>query len=191
MGLRILLAALAVATAGCATLNENQCRGGDWAQIGYQDGAVGNAADIFMQHDKACREYGVVPNPGPWKAGYDRGVLVYCTPEKGFEEGTRNATYKGVCPAHLEPGFLARYGIGREVWKARDYLASVDRDIRDLEGDLRKTDLPNNRRNEITQRLHMLRLHRLQASTQVAAIEAWARGAYVGVPPPVIVPLVR
>lgn len=175
--------------AGCATLDAGECRTGDWGQIGYRDGSVGSSADILAAHEKACREYGVTPNAKTWRAGYDRGVLAYCTPERGFDEGVRNSTYRGVCPAHLEPYFLQRYGMGREIWKARDYLGSVDRDIRALEGDLRRPELTTGARLDITQRLHMLRLHRLQASSQVAAVEAWARGAYIAAPPPVFAPL--
>lgn len=187
---RAALAAVfaALTVAGCATLDADQCRAGDWTQIGYRDGSVGNATEILAQHEKACREYGVTPNAQLWKSGYDRGVLAYCTPDRGFDEGTRNATYRGVCPPHLEPYFLQRYGMGREIWKARDYLSSVDRDISSLENELRKSDLSNNRRMDITNRLHLLRLHRLQASAQVASVEAWARGAYVGAPPPMIGP---
>ena len=62
--------ALFAALAGCATLSETECRTGDWGQIGYNDGSVGNKRDIIGEHDKACaRGVGSRFKPGacmPW-----------------------------------------------------------------------------------------------------------------------------
>lgn len=173
-----------VLIAGCASVTPEECTRGDWTQIGYRDGSTGAAADILARHESACAEVGTKPNINAWKVGYDRGVLVYCTPDNGFEVGLRDGTYRGVCPPHLEPTFRARYASGREVYKARQILGQYDRDISSLHQELRRTDLNPTQRNDLTRRLQWHQLQRTQAAIQVQTIEAWARGIYVAPPPP-------
>jgi hypothetical protein len=184
----LVAAATAVALGSCATLDADQCRAGDWNQIGYRDGADGAGAEILAQHEKACAEYGIRPDAKVWRAGYDRGVLVYCTPENGLEAGIRNATYRGQCPANLEPAFLQRYGMGREVWKARSFIASIDRDIASITNELRRGDLTQAQRNTLVNRLQLQQASRINASNQASTLEAWARGVYLTPPPPVMYP---
>jgi Protein of unknown function (DUF2799) len=169
---------LAGVLAGCETLSEDQCRTGDWNQIGYQDGSVGRTRDVIAQHEKACAKIGIKPNANLWYAGYERGIPAYCTPQNGLEQGMRDSSYQGVCPPHLEPAFLARYSAGREVYKARQVVEQIDRDINSLERDLGAKDLKPDRRADIMNRLHYQRMTRMNAATQVAQMEAWARGVY-------------
>ena len=180
--------ALLAALSGCATLSETECRTGDWGQIGYNDGSVGNKRDIIGEHDKACAKVGVKPNANAWYAGYERGIPVYCTPQNGLEAGMRDSTYNGVCPPHLEPVFLARYSAGREVYKARGILEQIDRDISALHRDLSAKDLKPERRYDIMNRLQLQQINRMNAAQQVAQMEAWARGVYTAPLPPIYVP---
>ncbi len=170
-----LVSILALGLGGCATLNESQCRSGDWPQIGYRDGAAGARRAIIDEHDKACAEYKVRPDANAWYAGYERGLVVYCTPERGFEEGLRNARYGGVCPLDREPAFLARYGVGQQLWKARADLEAIDRDIRSVESQAWQLDRNSPKRAELMSRASAMRASRIAASANLMAVEVWAR----------------
>jgi hypothetical protein len=181
-----MLALVAATASGCATLDANECRGGDWPGIGYRDGASGARREVLAEHEKACAEHGVRPDGERWYAGYRRGIVVFCTPENGFEVGLRNHRYGGVCPADLEPAFLARYETGQQLWKARSNMAAIDRDIRQTEQDVARTDDPQ-KRAAMRSHLGYLRTLRITATSQLAAMEAWARGGAYAPPPPMVV----
>jgi len=83
----------ALAISGCATLSKDQCLMGDWYEIGVQDGAAGYAPDRLAQHREACAEYRVRPDREAYRAGWDDGIGAYCTPERGYQEGRRGASY--------------------------------------------------------------------------------------------------
>ena len=43
--------------AACASLNEAECRSGDWYSVGYEDGTKGRFLSFFDRHVKACLLY--------------------------------------------------------------------------------------------------------------------------------------
>ena len=53
-------------------------------------------------------------------------MRVYCRESNGFAVGHSGATYQGVCPADLEPDFVAEYNAGRRLNELESALASVD-----------------------------------------------------------------
>lgn len=140
-----------VGLASCASLSEEQCREGDWASIGYADGLKGRPQTRLSDHFEACGDYGIRPDPTAYGTAWARGVEVYCQPGNGFEVGRRGRPYKGVCPSHLEGGFLQSYRIGLglhereealedaedDLATARQRLDEVNIRIDALEGDLR------------------------------------------------------
>lgn len=115
---------------GCASLSEEECLSGDWGGIGQRDGASGQAAEAqFARHVKACEKAGVTPARAAWQAGYTRGLLSYCTPSKGLDEGLAGRSYRNVCPAGAEPAFLRGFNIGTEDHKARQEVTRLEREI--------------------------------------------------------------
>lgn len=130
--------AFAIASCGllagsCASLSEDQCLVGDWAGIGYGDGANGYGTGRFGDHVKACEKYGVVPDQATWMTGRARGLTVYCQPGKGFQVGLSGGSYGGVCPASLEGPFLGGYTDGRLVWDALQRYDRAQSEINDAE----------------------------------------------------------
>lgn len=93
-----LAATLMLALAGCATLSEDACRGGDWERIGLRDGAQGRAPDFIAQHARACADYGIVPDQAAWLRGREAGLKLYCTPRNAFEVGADGRVLNDVCP---------------------------------------------------------------------------------------------
>ena len=115
--------------AGCATLSESQCVASDWETIGFTDGANGRASAHLLKHQNACVKHGVVPDRESYYRGWHEGVVQYCTPENGFNQGERGASYSNVCPADLEASFHAAYQDGRQLYLAQAEINSIERSV--------------------------------------------------------------
>lgn len=177
LGLGLALAAPLLLAGSCATLNEDQCRAGDWGGIGYTDGANGHTTGRFGDHVKACEKYGIVPDQVAYLAGRTRGLPAYCNPGRGFTEGRLGRGYAGVCPVDLERGFQSGYADGRVVWDAQQRVSRAESDIsaaqtrwndadqrlRDDERRLADPATPDTEKQAIRERLKRLRDDRRQA----------------------------
>jgi len=137
----------ALAISGCATLSKDQCLMGDWYEIGVQDGTAGYGPDRLAQHREACAEYRVRPDREAYQAGWDDGIGAYCTPERGYQEGRRGASYGQVCPPPLEWAFLQGYRNGQQVYQQELRLRQLEQEkerkrqeIRQRDEDRRKAD---------------------------------------------------
>jgi hypothetical protein len=126
------LGILSVGLSGCATLSRDECRQGDWASIGQRDGATGYPPSRIQQHAEACSSFGITHNAAAYKAGWDRGIVLYCTPENGFETGRKNESYHGLCPANLVGPFLAGRQVGERLGYAERRLSSAEERLRNL-----------------------------------------------------------
>jgi hypothetical protein len=98
---------------GCA-LSKQECLRGDWYGIGYKDGSRGKEYDRLLDHEKTCAKYGVLPNEAFYRRGRDKGLVVYCSEQNGYEMGNDIDKYNGVCPPEFEQMFLQGYlrGLG-------------------------------------------------------------------------------
>lgn len=116
---RITILALATVCllSGCATLNEAECKQGDWIQIGYTDGAAGKPEEQLAKHREACARYQISPILNQWRIGYQKGLISYCTPEKGYQEGLNGKTYHGVCPPETSKSFRHAYDRGHRIYE--------------------------------------------------------------------------
>jgi hypothetical protein len=117
--------------AGCASLSEDQCRGGDWAGIGFSDGAAGRGLARLEAHRRACAEVGIVPDVAAWTAGRERGLRAYCTPEVAYREGRRGASIAEGCTAAERSRMIQAHDRGRQFWR-------IEQEIRDLRTDMRE-----------------------------------------------------
>jgi len=124
------IALLAIAlVAGCATLSESQCAANDWHTVGYSDGVSGQDSSRLLKHQNACMKHGVTPDRMAYMAGWEEGVVRYCTPDNGFQQGQRGSSYRNVCPSDLEPGFHEAYLAGRELHLAQAEITRMQRSI--------------------------------------------------------------
>ncbi|WP_374513152.1 DUF2799 domain-containing protein [Brevundimonas sp.] len=119
------LAALAVGLGSCATMSEEQCLAGDWVGQGFSDGTAGYAMSRLGEHAEACVKHGVVPDDAAYRAGWNDGVLRYCTIDNGFRVGAQGGSYAGVCPAGVERDFVIAYEDGRVVHLAEQAVAEA------------------------------------------------------------------
>ena len=111
---------------GCATLSESQCIASDWQTVGYNDGAAGRTSSQLLKHQNACVKHGVVPDREVYLVGWNQGVEVYCTPENGFAQGDRGASYGNVCPDYLKDAFYDAYQQGRELYLAKAEIRTLE-----------------------------------------------------------------
>ncbi|MGP9821190.1 DUF2799 domain-containing protein [Salinarimonas sp. NSM] len=125
--------ALAFSISGCATITREECRAEDWASIGQRDGAEGHAPSRLESHARTCANFSIVPDPVAYRAGWDEGVLIWCTPENGFRGGRANEGYHGLCPAAVAGPFLEGRSVGQRLGLAERRVASAEGRIRDFE----------------------------------------------------------
>lgn len=119
--------------AGCATtLNEKQCRSGDWSAFGKIDGANGRRADYWKEHEQTCSRFGAEVDRTAYQAGWAEGVANYCTPESGYYAGTAGEQYLGICAGPAEKAFLAEFHRGHRVALLRHDLQENETELGDL-----------------------------------------------------------
>lgn len=130
--MRILFAiAPLMILSACATLDEGECRRGDWNAVGRADGAAGREPDFIYQHAKACNEFGVRPVRSEWERGRQEGLKLYCTPARAFQDGRRGRILPPVCPAEITPQLQRANERGLR-------LRQIDLEIREIENDIRR-----------------------------------------------------
>ena len=121
---RMASAVAMLLVAACATTEPTiatkiQCAGADWALIGFADGAAGRNAGYIAVHRDNCAAHNIVPDLPTYEKGYIKGVLAYCTKERGYEEGGKNRVYQNTCPDELEGPFMAGYTEGLAAYRSQ------------------------------------------------------------------------
>ncbi len=115
--------------AGCATLNESECRNADWRIIGLEDGSRGRLESYIGSHRSACAKYNVSPDLSAYQGGRYEGLLQYCTERNGFALGRTGSSYNGVCPPHLEDAFKTAYLLGQDINRTGKRIGSLQNAI--------------------------------------------------------------
>lgn len=132
MRILFVLAALALLSA-CATLSEDECRSGNWRDIGVADGADGREPDHLARHAKACADYGIAPDAAAWEEGRKAGLPLYCRPERAWREGADGRRLTSVCAG---PGLreleranqrgLTYHRIGQDIGEAERQISRIN-----------------------------------------------------------------
>ncbi len=127
----VLVLAATLVLAACASLSEDECRGGDWQRIGIEDGNAGRESDFLQSHAKACADYGIAPERTAWEQGRQIGLKTYCTPSRAYNEGVKGRTLKNVCPINDLAVLQRANDRGfRVFW--------IEREIDEAESDIRR-----------------------------------------------------
>ncbi|MEL6167378.1 MAG: DUF2799 domain-containing protein [Pseudomonadota bacterium] len=133
MLIRLAIAALTCAVlTGCATLNESECRTGDWYGIGLRDGAEGRLTSHLSNHAKACADYGIAPNASLWLAGREDGLVSYCTPGKAYREGRSGRAMRPVCPAEVAVELDRANLFGLRYHELSNDIEDAERDLYEI-----------------------------------------------------------
>jgi len=119
----------------CATLNEQQCKTGNWEEIGRQDGSRGFSVSRVANLNKACREHGTQVNNADYQRGYDAGARDYCTPENGYQLGRSGMiSAQTTCPADLASSFSNAIQKGYSDYQKELAAREADRKAREVAG---------------------------------------------------------
>ncbi len=150
---------------GCATLNEKECRNGDWYHIGLSDGQSGQTLPRMQKHREACQKYGITPNEVQYQAGREEGLKSYCTLSNAFRIGWGGGSYYGVCPANIDLQFTRCHAAALEVYRVKTQIAEVEKGIRKEEQELTHSKDP--RKELLELRTLQNRLLQLRADLQL------------------------
>jgi hypothetical protein len=156
---RFLMAGLLV-LAGCATMNENECRTADWYQIGLRDGRDGEPASHLEAHRRACAEYGIQPRNQRYLDGRDQGLAEYCKLGNAFRTGLNGQQYQGVCPAPADLDFLRYNMAAYTVYRLRNDVSQAQSALETKEYRLNKDKLSDKDAKRLRDDIHQLD-HRL------------------------------
>lgn len=125
---------------GCATMSKNECLNAQWQSVGYEDGAKGYDASRIGEYRKSCAEYNISPDHEAYMQGRLQGLAQWCTPSNGYYQGTRGATYNGVCPEALASDFEFAMSEGRAVYDYRRKIHDQEMFIARLHREYRATE---------------------------------------------------
>ena len=114
----------------CASMNEEECKNGNWNAIGIKDGINGSALNQYKKHEEACSKYGVSVDLAEYKNGRNEGLQTYCTPENGYEIGSNGKKYYNVCSNQK---FNKNYKLGRKVYELESEIHKLENEIKSLE----------------------------------------------------------
>ncbi len=138
MNKKITLAAVLLLLAGCATMNEDECRSADWYSVGFEDGAHGRAINYIGNHREACAEYGISPQAGRYQDGWNEGIRRYCTPRNGYQAGMSGRSSAVQCPSDMAREFAAAYRYGKQIYLLNRDISAIDHDMRAQQSELEK-----------------------------------------------------
>lgn len=108
--------ALTATLFGCASLSEEDCLTADWAVMGEADGQQGRPVSEINRYRRQCAQYGIVPDSAAYLEARERGLVLFCTHDNGYDQGRSGAAHRLVCPAAVEPDFRRGYDLGRAVY---------------------------------------------------------------------------
>lgn len=165
------LVSSAIVLAGCASLTPEQCMHADWRRIGFADGTQGLPGARIEDHAKACAAQGIRLNLDEYLKGRAQGLYSYCQPENGFTVGRRGNEHNAAdCPDYMKQAFLYQYQRGHLIYDIESELSRqrshIDRNYRrirhdderisEIRDDLKKSDLPAERRTELLNEFNRL-----------------------------------
>ena len=135
-----LTAVCLLSLSACATLDQSECQQANWRAIGFEDGSKGELPSRIGRHRKACAKHGVTPDLAAYQDGHRQGLEQFCTEPNGFRYGKSGRAYNGVCPAELDPPFLAGYRKGKELHTAKQHLSQAESTLASHQRDLERID---------------------------------------------------
>ena len=95
---------LTVFLASCAAIRPEHCPYADWNATGELHASKGFQSRLPSLYD-TCLPVGVLPDGDAYIAGYQRGLLGFCTIENGWVWGGNRTVNPGICPPALSPGY--------------------------------------------------------------------------------------
>ena len=168
-------ALLLVLLAGCASLDQDECRTANWYAIGLEDGARGRALERLGDHRRACSEHGVALDADRYVAGRNEGLKSFCTFQNGYTQGRSGHGYAGACPPDAAKLFLAGHQRGRELYELHRRHDSLEREITRIKTALREGIANPRTRAQEVERLEVTTREAEQVAELIRRLEASPR----------------
>ena len=122
-----IFGSIALMAGGCASISEESCIAGSWESLGYEDGREGESRGQFNKIAETCAKYGITANATQYRAGYEVGLPLYCSYDKGFTHGEAGRSIKTECREINSLSYFDGYDDGRVVYEIRrEYEALVE-----------------------------------------------------------------
>lgn len=125
ISLSLLTACVSIPKINRPSVSGDPCAKADWFEVGRLDGLIGVEQENSVYVGR-CRAH---LNVELYTAGWNRGLVEFCKPERGFDAGRSGLAYSGVCPQISEAAFLRAYAAGREIMKLERDNLQIDRDL--------------------------------------------------------------
>ena len=137
--------------AGCSAIRPEHCPYADWGATGELHASKGFQSRLPGLYD-TCLPVGVLPDGDAYIAGYQRGLLGFCTIENGWVWGGNRTVNPSICPPALSAGFDRAFNTRATLERLDVEEASLisQRDqLEDMifEGSMREADLLRELRN--------------------------------------------
>ncbi|PSV31485.1 MULTISPECIES: DUF2799 domain-containing protein [unclassified Photobacterium] len=110
-------------------MNQQECQTANWQALGYMDGSQGASSTQFNERSSACSEYNVRADFSQYQAGYQKGLISYCTESHGFFVGSHGKSYQGVCPQNTAKAFVKGYNHGQQLYTAQENVSRAEREL--------------------------------------------------------------
>lgn len=164
---------------GCATISEDKCLAGNWQELGYRDGSNGVKRDKASKIADTCAKYGVDMNFDAYLAGFSRGLLTYCTYERGYALGENGSNYNQICSGELAADFAPGYDEGRAVYEIyeehKSLISRYEDKLDDIAGTRERIETEDLSAEDISRLRKKLKRFRRQAEDMKIDIRAWER----------------
>ncbi len=115
----LIFTSFAILSAGCATISEDSCIAGSWESLGYEDGRNGESRGKFSKIAETCTKYGIAADFSQYRIGYDQGLPLYCSYDKGVDHGESGSSVKTECREIDAIPYLDGYDEGRVIYEIR------------------------------------------------------------------------
>ncbi|MEP0945066.1 MAG: DUF2799 domain-containing protein [Rhizobiaceae bacterium] len=115
----------------------DQCREGDWHQLGVVDGAKGRGYSYFDKHVRTCRWARIVPDEPTWLAGHKVGARQFCKVENAYKYGKSGIGYYNICEPDQHALFAPLHKVGFRQFKLELRISYAEREIASVEYELK------------------------------------------------------
>jgi hypothetical protein len=167
---QVIVSALLLGMAGCASISEEECLQGNWLEIGQRDGQTGKSSSYILEHAEACKEVGVQPDQKAWERGRQDGLRAYCTPSNMYNLGKSGRTASPVCPAGDMAALQSANDQGLTYYRLTNEINRNRSEISDLQEKLVKE------QDEDLRRVYLANIQRLQESIRLLEFQRRIEG---------------
>lgn len=159
--------------AGCAVTNQKHeaaCAHFDWFTVGRNDASSGKSQKQLEEHRLYCQNTRYPIIESLYLAGYNAGLVDYCTYATGVGLGQQGQSLPQICPEPLNSKFEFGHRIGTRIHDLNAQNEMLQSNIQEL---IRQMTKKTNRQDFKTRQaqLELLRKKRLEIDQEISKIE--------------------